>query len=92
MELSDIPIWQWVLALWLSTWALVVFRTWNRVSWLLKASYPQHPMLKRPTLHMFIYVLCINVVLLFMGVQVVLFDKDRDRWVRAYVNALGQRL
>ena len=48
-------------------------------------------MLERPWLHMIIYILCINVVLPFIGVPIVLFDKDRDKWVYAYVNALGKK-
>jgi hypothetical protein len=90
MELTDVPIWQWIGAVWLSTWAIVSYRTWSRIAWLLQATYPRHQMLERPFLHMFIYVLCINLLLPIIGVQITLSDNIRDKWVYAYVNALGK--
>ncbi len=90
MELSEVPVWQWVGAIWLSTWIIVSYRTWSRIEWLLKATYPRHQMLERPFLHMFIYVLCINFLLPFIGVQITLSDNIRDKWVYAYVEALGK--
>jgi hypothetical protein len=91
MEITEMPVWQWIGAIWIATWAIVVYRTWSRVAWYLQAQYPRSRMLERPWLHMFIYIMCINVVLPFIGIPVVLFDKDRDKWVYAYVNALGKK-
>lgn len=88
MELSDIPILHWVAALWLSTWCLVLVRTWSKVVWLLQASSPRHKMLEQPFLHWLVYAICINVVLPVMGIPVVLYDEKRDQWVKAYVAGL----
>tara|TARA_R110002020_G_scaffold61714_3_gene165761 strand:- start:283 stop:555 length:273 start_codon:yes stop_codon:yes gene_type:complete len=88
MELSDIPVWQWVVALWASTWVIVIFRTWSRIVWLLQASAPRHKMLEQPFLHWVVYAICINFVLPLMGISIVLYDEKRDQWVKAYVTAL----
>lgn len=91
MELIEMPAWQWISAIWITTWFVVIFRTWSRVSWLLGAMFPRHSMLERPILHMIVYILSINVILPIIGVPIVLYDESRDKWVDAYVNALGKK-
>lgn len=91
MELSEVPIWQWILAGWTSTWVLVVGRTWSRITWLLRATQPRHSMLERPILHFLVYSISINVFLPVIGFGLILSDDKRDRWVKSYVKSLGTK-
>jgi len=89
MELSEIPIWQWVAAAWTSMWLIAIGRTWSRIVWLLDVKYPRHMMTKQPFLHFCVYAISINFPLLIIGFGLVLSDERRDLWVKAYVRALG---
>ena len=72
MDITDVPLWQWIVACWITTWGLVVFRPW-------------------PVLHLIVYILCINFVLIVVGIPITLYDNSRDRWVKAYVNGVGKK-
>ena len=91
MDITDVPLWQWILACWITTWGLVVFRTWSRIIWLLKRKFPKSDMARTPTLHLIVYILCINFLLLIVGIPITLYDDRRDQWVKAYVNAVGKK-
>lgn len=88
MEITDTPLWHWIVSFWVSTWVLAIFRTWTRVSWALQAKDPKHKMLEQPVLHWIVYCICINFVLPVVGIPLVFLDSYRDKWVTAYVNAL----
>ena len=91
MELNEIPIWQWVLAIWSSMWVLILTRTWSRIKWLLYMKYPRLTISNSPTLHFVIYAFCINLILPIIGLSIVLHDTKRDQWVKAYVKQLGTK-
>ncbi|HAI16548.1 MAG TPA: hypothetical protein DCM10_00055 [Xanthomarina gelatinilytica] len=89
MELSEVPIWQWILAGWSSMWILSVGRTWSRIVWLLERTQPRHLMLRQPFLHFLVYSISINIFLPIIGLGLILSDDKRDLWVKAYVKSLG---
>ena len=91
MELSEIPVWQYIATVWASTWILVVGRTWTQVKWELEVRYPRHPIVAQPVLHFMVYCVSINLILPLMGIQVVLSDTTRDKWVYAYAKAVGSK-
>ena len=90
MELSEIPIWQYILTVWSTSWILTVFRTWSRIRWLLETKFPRHPVLDNPVLHFIVYAVSINVVLIAAGIPIMFSDKQRDKWVGAYVDSVGK--
>jgi hypothetical protein len=90
MVLSEIPIWQWVATIWLSTWTLAIWRTWSRIQERMEVQLPKHSMTKRPFLHFLVYTTCFNMILILAGIPLVVSDKKRDMWVYAYVKSLGK--
>ena len=91
MELSEIPIWQYIATVWASTWVLVIGRPWGRVREELYLRYRHHPITEQPILHCIVYCVSINIILPLMGIQVVLSDTTRDKWVYAYAKAVGSK-
>jgi hypothetical protein len=92
MELSEIPIWQYISTIWLTSWALTVLRTWGRIKWLLEAKFPKSPVVSTPILHFIVYIISINFVLIAAGIPIMFIDEQRDKWVKAYVASVGKRL
>tara|TARA_Y100001951_G_C11065097_1_gene142973 strand:+ start:113 stop:391 length:279 start_codon:yes stop_codon:yes gene_type:complete len=92
MELSEIPIWQYIATIWLTSWILTVYRTWGRIKWLLEASFPKHSVTSTPKLHFIVYIISINFVLIAAGIPIMFSDEQRDKWVKAYVTSVGKKL
>ena len=92
MELSEIPIWQYILTIWLTSWALTVYRTWGRIKRLLAARFPRHAVVSTPILHLVVYFITINFVLIAAGIPIMFSDVQRDKWVKACVASVGKRL
>jgi len=91
MDITEVPLWQWISAIWISTWGIVVYRTWSTIKRELLIRFPEHSITRQPILHMLIYVVSINFVLPIVGLPIALFDTRRDSWVKAYVKALGRQ-
>ena len=92
MEFSEIPIWQYILTIWSTSWIMTIFRTWGRIKWLLETKFPRHPVVNTPILHFFVYIVSINFVLIAAGIPIMFSDTQRDKWVKAYVTSVGKRL
>ena len=92
MEWLEIPVWQYILTIWLTSWFLTVYRTWSRIKWLLAARFPRHPVVQTPILHCIVYILSINIILVVAGIPIVFSNKERDKWVNAYVASVGKKL
>jgi len=91
MELTEIPIWNWILTVWSSMWILILTRTWTRVKELLEMMYPRLSISQSPILHFIIYASCINLILPIIGFSIILHDTKRDQWVKSYVKQLGTK-
>jgi hypothetical protein len=91
MELTEIPIWQWILTVWSSMWILILTRTWTRVKEMLQMMHPRLSITQSPILHFLIYALCVNLILPIIGFSIILNNIKRDQWVKSYVKQLGTK-
>ncbi len=77
---------QVVVAFWLSTWFMVLVRTWSIISRLIQ-TYEIALLQKYRSLHFIIYALSLLIIAPALW-QVVVSDIKRKQYVLSYVNAL----
>ena len=47
--------WHYLAAAWITTWYLVLLRTWKPIRYLLEDKLPEHPMVSYRFLHWLVY-------------------------------------
>ena len=80
---------QIVGAFWLSTWFMLIFRTWSIISRLIE-TYEIALLRKYRSLHFVIYAISLLIIAPVLW-QVVVSDIKRKQYILSYVNALKER-
>ncbi len=89
--MENLVWWQYLAAAWVTTWYLILLRTWKPIRYLLEDELPEHPMVIHRFLHWVVYAICINFLLPIVGLPICLSDDYRRRWVHGYIKGIVER-
>ena len=79
--------WTIVLSLWLTTWLMLIWKTYSISMHLIEKDPRGDYITKYKGVHFVVYALGIFIITPFIW-QVAIFENTRKRWVVAYVNGI----
>jgi hypothetical protein len=80
-------LWTVVVSAFVSTWIMMIYRTWSISMFMIEAKQPENLMLKYRKLAFATFIFCMIPLVPFIP-QVAVSDKARRRFCIAYVNAI----
>ena len=81
---------QVIVSAYISTWVVMIFNTYSDIIRRMEALSPNSLVMRYRVLHFLIYVIGSFFLVLF-AYKIAFYDEWKDRWVKAYVNALLER-
>ena len=80
-------LWTVIVSAYITTWIMMIFRTWSISIYLIEKKQPSNLMIKYRRLGFIIYILCIMPLVPLIP-SVAVSNKARKRFCIAYVNAV----
>jgi len=80
-------LWTVIVSAYVTTWVMMIYRTWSISMYMLEIKQPENLMLKYRFLGFFTYIFCM-IPLVPLIPQVAVSDKSRRKFIIAYVTAI----
>ena len=80
-------LWTVIVSAYVTTWIMMVFRTWSISMHMLEVKQPENLMLKYRIMAFITYIFCMIPIVPFIP-QVAISDKARRKFVLAYVTTI----
>ena len=80
-------LWTVIVSAYVTTWVMIIYRTWSISMYMLEVKQPENLMLKYRILAFFTYIFCMIPLVPFIP-YVAISDKARRKFIIAYVNAI----
>jgi hypothetical protein len=80
-------LWTVVVSAYVSTWIMMIFRTWSISMYMIENKQPSNLMIKRRVLAFIIYAFCMIPLVPFIP-HIAVSNKARKNFCIAYVNAV----
>ena len=80
-------LWTVIVSAYVTTWVMMIYRTWSISMYMLEAKEPENLMLKYRILAFFTYIFCMIPLVPFIP-YIAISDKARKKFIIAYVNAI----
>ena len=80
-------LWTVVVSAFVSTWIMMIYRTWSICMFMIEAKQPENLMLKYRIMAFITYIFCMIPIVPFIP-QVAVSDRARKKFIIAYVNAI----
>ena len=80
-------LWTVIVSAYVTTWVMMIYRTWSISMYMLEAKQPENLMLKYRIMAFITYIFCMIPIVPFIP-QVAISDRARRKFIIAYVNAI----
>lgn len=80
-------LWTVIVSAYVTTWVMMIYRTWSISMYMLELKEPENLMLKYRIMAFITYICCMIPIVPFVP-QVAVSDRARRRFIIAYVNAI----
>ena len=80
-------LWTVIVSAYITTWIMMVFRTWSITWYMIEVKQPENLMLKYRIMAFITYIFCMIPIVPFIP-QVAISDRARRKFIIAYVNAI----
>ena len=80
-------LWTVIVSAYVTTWVMMIYRTWSISMYMLEAKQPENLMLKYRIMAFITYIFCMIPIVPFIP-QVAVSDRARRKFIIAYVNAI----
>ena len=80
-------LWTVIVSAYVTTWVMMIYRTWSISMYMLEAKQPENLMLKYRIMAFITYIFCMIPIVPFIP-QVAVSDRARKKFIIAYVNAI----
>ena len=80
-------LWTVIVSAYVTTWVMMIYRTWSISMYMLEAKQPENLMLKYRIMAFITYIFCMIPLVPFIP-QIAISDRARRKFIIAYVNAI----